>query len=29
MWEGNSVKNPIVPGTVVTKAGVGNKVNDT
>lgn len=29
MWESNGVKNPIVPGTNVTKAGVGRKVNET
>lgn len=29
MWEFNGVKNPIVPGTVVTKVGMGDKVNDT
>ncbi|XP_076890159.1 uncharacterized protein LOC143541145 [Bidens hawaiensis] len=29
MWEANGVKNPIVPGVVVTKQGVGNKVDET
>ncbi|KAC9923453.1 hypothetical protein E3N88_45071 [Mikania micrantha] len=29
MWEVNGVKNPIVPGTNVTKTGDDNKVNDS
>nr|GEV20990.1 retrovirus-related Pol polyprotein from transposon TNT 1-94 [Tanacetum cinerariifolium] len=29
MWECNGVKNPIVPGTSVTKAGSGSKVDET
>lgn len=29
MWESNGVKNPIVPGVMVTKAGVGAKVDST
>nr|XP_043615994.1 secreted RxLR effector protein 161-like [Erigeron canadensis] len=29
MWEGNSVNNPIVPGTILTKFGVGEEVDST
>nr|XP_035839024.1 secreted RxLR effector protein 161-like [Helianthus annuus] len=29
MWDCNGVKNPIIPGTNVTKEGVGRKVNET
>ncbi|KAJ0509944.1 putative RNA-directed DNA polymerase [Helianthus annuus] len=29
MWESNGVKNPIVPGTVLTKAGGGKEVDGT
>ncbi|KAJ0926044.1 putative RNA-directed DNA polymerase [Helianthus annuus] len=29
MWEGNPVNNPIVPGTVLTKFGVGEEVDST
>ncbi|KAD1540679.1 hypothetical protein E3N88_42653 [Mikania micrantha] len=29
MWEGNGVKNPIVPGMVVTKTGDKNKVDES